>query len=71
MQIPTDPISAAIFLINLILAGYSAEEKLKRLGDATTSIAAKAESEGRDVTADEQAQIDLLVGIAAKLAKGE
>lgn len=71
MQIPTDPISAAIFFINIALAGFSAQEKLKRLGDASTSIAAKAEAEGRDVTTDEQAQIDLLVGVAERLAKGE
>ncbi len=71
IQIPTDPFGAGIFFLNLLLAGFSAADKIKALGDARTSIAKKAEDEGRDVTPEENDQIDLIVGIEAKLAKGE
>lgn len=55
MQIPTDPISAAIWGINLLVEVLSIPDAYARL---QSGIAARAQAAGRDVTPEEEALLD-------------
>lgn len=68
MTMPTDPISAAIFVIDILFQGIAALEAFDRLAKGVT---AKAQAEGRDVNDAEQALINGLLAESQRRRKGQ
>lgn len=68
MQIPSDPISAAIWGINLALAALSVNDRYEKLRN---DFAAVAESEGRDINETEQTILDAMLEQSKKARDGK
>lgn len=64
---PTDPVSLAIYLIDLISQGISFDEAVQRL---QSGISATAQKEGREVRDDELSLIKGLTDEAEKRRRG-
>lgn len=67
-MIPTDPVSAALYGINLALSLLAVEDGYQRLREG---IAARAQKEGRDVTVEEEALLDAMLEASEKARDGE
>lgn len=68
MQIPTDPIGLAIYLLSFAIDAVSVPAALTRMA---SGISATAEKEGRDTTPEEDALIDQLVAASKKARDGQ
>ncbi len=68
MSIPTDPISAAIYGIDLALTLLAVPDGYARLRNG---ISARAEAEGRDVTEEEENILDALLTASEKARDGK
>lgn len=66
-KIPTDPVEAAIFGINAVIELLSIEDAYKRLA---SGVAAKAQAEGRDVTTDDEAFLDMVLEASKRARDG-
>lgn len=66
-SIPTDPIGAAIWGINLLVELLAVPDAVARL---QSGIASRAEAEGRDVTPEEESLLDALLEASKKARDG-
>ena len=67
-NIPTDPVSAAIWGIDLLIGLLALPDAYERL---RTGIAAQAEKERRDVTEGEQAILDAMLARSEQARDGK
>jgi hypothetical protein len=68
MKIPTDPIEASIFMLNLVIESFTIEDAYTRLANG---ISAKAQAEGRDVNEDEEQMLDVILEASKRARDGK
>ena len=66
-MIPTDPIGAVLWGVNLAIEALGVQDAYNRIKDG---IAARAEKEGRDTTPEEDAVIDAMLEQSKKNRDG-
>lgn len=67
MKIPSDPVEAVIFGMNLALELLSLPADYAKLANG---LAARAQAEGRDVTPDEEALLDAMLKASDRARDG-